>query len=576
FTLTGFDDEEMVFYSLLRRMYPSDDLSIHAAEIAQTVWDSYLRKTREMIDGSDYVGAKMLLENAAKFRERVPGQLYPDCDLLKAEAIKGVYASYLGIAETCIDLGKFQKAEDYIHQAGDYLAEFREVIPVDTLFRRVFRKLFDQRLKGCDFLLGEKQYLEAIDCYQLFSQSFSAEMIDFVEEHLALRQQQAIRGLFFQEQNRVLTLMHNRERDSALVHFDHACHYQELLQEDPETHAAMDELNHQMLPVRYQQLAEKGTYLYITYNHEEAFRTFNQMKEVGEKIGIPADTALNRMYLESYKYHMLNEISMATGMIWKDEFDRAEEYAREVESVMDLYNLEADPDLQSALTSYRRKIDLKVCLGVKEEADHLAIRAWKNIELKQYDIAVRQLGDARKKSLQHPECTMDLQAFEDTIKKYLSAAFYLEKQQQALNLDAIGDFRNALQIVNENERFYLNTKLDQFGIPLITTLDFVSLSSKVPMYMAAISFFLDGKEVTSAWVCLNRLKQEGLDQRSTREFQDQVGNALAVYDANLFPGTDPELRIRSYTGGNRWFTKFAQAYTTRWQQLQTENTSKTP
>lgn len=576
FEQTGFTNEEKVFYGLLRKMYPSDDPLLRAGEIAQTVWDSYLQKIRKMINGSDNVGALMLLESAEKFRDRVPVQLYPDCDLLKTEAIKGIYASYLGIAETCIDLNKFQKAEDYIDQAGEYLAEYRDVIPVDTMFRRVFRKLFDQRLKGCDYLLGEKQYLEALDCYQLFSQSFPTEMIFYVEEHLALRQRQGFKGLFFQERKSALALMQNKERDSALMHFDNACRYQELLRGDPEIHAAMDELNRQMLPVRYQQLADRGAYLYLTYNHEEAFRTFEQMKEVGEKIGIPEDTVLNRMYLESYKYHMLNEISMATGLIWKDELERAEEYAREVETVMALYNLEADADLQSALTSYRKKIDLKVCLGVKEEADYLALRAWKNIELKQFDIAVRQLGDVRKKSLQYPECALDLRAYDDTIKKYLSAAFYLEKQQQALNLDAVGDFRNALQIVNENERFYLNTKLDQFGIPLITTLDFVSRSSKVPMFMEAIPYFLDNREVNSAWLCLNRLKQEGVDQRNTRDLQERVGYAMAAYDADLFMGSDPELRVRSYTGGNRWFAKFAHAYTTWWQQLQSEPESKTP
>ena len=300
------------------------------------------------------------------------------------------------------------------------------------------------------------------------------------------------------------------------------------------------------------------------------------MKEVGTVLGMPLDTALERMALESYKHHMLNEISMATGMIWKNELEMAKEYVQEVESVMDLYNLDMDPDLQSALSSYRRKIDLKICLSAKEEADMLAIRAWRNIELKQFDLAVKQLGDARQKARQHPECELDLQAYDDTIKKYISAAFYLEKQQQALNQLTIGNFQAAMKLANDNDRFYLNTQLEQFGVPKVTTLDFVAQSSRVPMYIEAVTFFLQTGDVNSAWICLTWLKREDMEARDVRELQERVGNALSISDFRAFPDGDPENRVRSYTGGNRWFVKFANAYTSRWRQLQTEQLLKTP
>jgi len=576
FLITGFTHEEANFNELIHQMYPSEDPAAHISGITQAVWKAYLKGARQLITGSNYVGAIILLEHAGAFKERIPIQVEPDYKPLQVEAVKGIYASYLGIAESCIDLQKFQMAEEYINQAGEYLADYRSVIPTDTIFQRVFRKLFNRRLQGCDYILGEKQYQDALDCYQLFSLSYSPEMITYVKDHLASRQQQALKGLFFQERDMVLTLVRQRNVDSALVCYDNACRFQEMITGDQEISTAQDELNNRMLPIRYRQLADRGTYFYLTYNHEEAFRTFNQMKDVGGRLGIPVDTALSRMYQESYKHHMLNEISMATGMIWKDELEMTKEYAQEMETVMDLYNLETDPDLQSALSSYRRKIDLKVCLGVKEDAEFLAIRAWKNIELKQFDVAVKQLGDARQKAYQHPECEIDLQAFDDTIKKYISAAFYQEKQQQALNQVALGNFREAIQRVGDNDRFYRNTQLEQFGVPFTSTLDFVAHSQRVPMYQEAVSFFLHSGDVSSAWSCLTWLKREGVDARDARDLQESVGSALSTRDFEIFPGGDPEVRVRSYTGGNRWFVKFAQAYTSRWQQLHAEQLLKTP
>lgn len=574
FQIPGFPDDRSTFNELLMKMYPGDDPAVHMALVTRALGTAYVKGTRLLLDEFNFVGALLLLEHADAFSEKVRLQVHPGFKPLQVEAVKGIYSSYLGIAESCIDLQKFQMAEEYINQAGEYLAGYQEIIPTDTMFQRVFRKLFNHRLQACDYILGENQFMQALDCYQLFSLSYPPEMIAYVKDHLDARQQQALRGLFFQERDQVLYLMKKQETDSALIHYDNACRYQELIPDDIEAGKAQKDLNSKMLNVRYRQLADRGTYLYMTYNHEEAYRTFTQMKEIGARIGLPVDSALNRMYLESYKHHMLNEISMATNLIWKDEFEMAKEYASEVESVMDLYNLESDPDLLTALNGYRQKIDLKICLHVKDEVETLAIRAMQNIQLKKFDLAVRQLGDARQKVRQHSGCELDHAAYDDTIKKYLSAAFYLEKQQQAINKLTIGNFTESLRLVYENERFYRNTQLEKFGVPYTSTIDFAGQSGRLPMYIEAASFFLEIEDVNSAWICLTWIKKDRVESKDARDLQERIGAALSLLDQELFPGSDPETRIRSYTGGNRWFAKFAQAYSGMWKQLETKQESK--
>ncbi|MBL7138579.1 MAG: hypothetical protein ISS17_07385 [Bacteroidales bacterium] len=577
FQIPGFEEEQAVFTSLVQKMYPSGDTAASISRISRAVCDASFRSALRLISESNYAAAILLLQYTGSFREHNPFRdELPDPEALLVEAVKGIYASYLGIAESCIEQQKWQMADTYIHRAEEYLAEFQGIIPADTMFQRVSGKLFNRRLEGCDGILAEARYQEAYDCYQYFVESYPATLIVYVEEHLASRKQQAVKGLFLEERSRILDLMRRREPDSALACYDIACRYSEMIRRDPEVRSVRADLDSRMLPVRYRQLADRGTYFYLTYNHEEAFRTFNQLKDVGEILGIPVDTALERMYLESYKHHMLNEISMATGMIWKDEFDKAREYAREVESVMDLYNLETDQDLQVALRNYRQKIDLKVCLNLKEESEMLTIRAWRNIELKQFDLAVKQLGDARQLVRQHPECEINVSAIEDTIRRYLSAAFYQEKQQEAHHQVALGSYPEALQLVSDNERFYRHTNLQQFGIPFTPALDFVYEASRVPMFMEAIRFFLQTNDIEAAWSCLTRLRREDVEAKNVRQYQESIGSAMASRDFAHFPGGDPDEWARSYTGGNRWFLKFAQAYTGRWRQLQTEQSLKTP
>lgn len=140
----------------------------------------------------------------------------------------------------------------------------------------------------------------------------------------------------------------------------------------------------------------------------------------------------------------------------------------------------------------------------------------------------------------------------------------------------MGNFREAIGLVSDNERFYCNKQLDVLGVPLISTLDFIAQSGRVPLYQEAISFFLKGGEPYSAYSCLSLIMNAGVDAKDVRELQERVGADLATYDFQLLPDGDQELRIRSYTGGNRWFLKFAQAYARRWDQLGSEQLLKTP
>jgi len=577
FQIHGFDQEAKIFSSLVQKMYPAEDPAAAISRISRSVCDASFRSALRLISESDYAAAILLLQVTGSFRDHNPsGKELPDPGPMLVEAVKGIYASYLGIAESCIEQQKWQMADTYIRRAEEYLTEFEGVIPADTMFQRVSGKLFNRRLEGCDGILAEKRFQDAYDCYQYFMESYPPTMVAYVEEHLASRKQLAVKGLFLEERSRILELMRQREPDSALVLYDQACRYSDMIRSDQEVTSARADLDSRMLPVRYSQLADRGKYLYLTYNHEEAFQTFNRLKDVGEILGIPLDTVIGNMYMECYKHHMLNEISMATGMIWKDEFDQAREYAREVESVMDLYNLETDPDLQAALRNYRQKIDLKVCLNLKEESEMLSIRARRNIELKQFDLAVKQLGEARQLVRQHPECGIDLLAIEETIRRYLSAAFYQEKQQEARHQVALGNYPEALQLVSDNERFYRHKGLEQFGVPFSSPLDFVVESSRVPLFLEAIRFFLQGNDISAAWNCLTWLRSENVEAKDVREYQESIGSVMASRDFTQFPGGNPDERVRIFTGGNRWFAKFASAYTDRWSQLQTEKSLKTP
>ena len=571
FQFPGFKNDQDLFEKLLSKMYTQEDTDRAIYRISLMMWEKYKQKAGILIRANQFAEALKLLGNAREFVGHNPAlSAGDDLRTLQSMAVKGIYASYLGIAESCIDLQKYKMADSYITKADDYHKSYPGLILSDTLFQRVFRKLFSRRLSECDLILAARQYHEAIDCYSSFGLSYPPEMIAYVNDHIESGRQQALKGLFFEQDALVAKWMHEHDLDSALACYDHAIRIQELITADPDVFQALGKLNKRMLPVRYKKLSDLGTYLYLTYKHEAAFRTFDQLKEIGIAIGIEPDTTIERMYRESYKHHMLNEISMATGMIWKDELDQAREYVKQMESVMDLYHLELDPDLQSALRGYRKKIDRKICMNIIQEVKSLSARAQRNLEMKQFDVAVMQLGEARQQAQQHPECEIPTDELVNTIKRYLSAAFYQEKLKQASDQVVIGKYRDAIQSASDSELFYRNKNLALQKVPFISTLDFVSTAARVPMTTEAVIFFIRTGNEPAALTSLTWLKQADVHAKSIRHLQETLGAAMAETDFRVSSSGDPALHIRRHTGGNRWFVKFAQAYTSRWKQLESE------
>ncbi len=568
FLLPGFRDDPDVFLRLIGKMYPEEHIDTVVRRVSLVVWDRYLKETGDLIRAKQFAEALQLLGNARAFKNHNPVLSgVDDIHDLQSIAVKGIYGSYLGIAESCIDLEKFQMADRYITKADDYQKNYSGMILSDTLFQRLFRKLFNRRLAECDLILAANQYQDALDCYSSFELSYPSGMIAYVNDHLELGNHQALKGLFFEQDALVAKWMRDHDEDSALACYDRACRVQGLITTDLEVFQALDRLNNRMLPIRYEKLADRGTWLYLTYKHEAAFRTFDQLKEIGKAIVVEPDTAIDRMYRESYKHHMLNEISMATGKIWKDELDQARDYVQEVESEMDLYHLELDPDLLSALEGYREKIDRKICMNVMQEIESLSVRAQRNLEMKQFNVAVKQLGEARLQAQQHPGCKIPTEEIVNAIKRYLSAALYEEKQKEARHQVAIGNYREAIRRVCDNELFYRNKDLALLEVPFISTLDFVGMADRVPMTTEAVTFFIRTGNEPAAWTCLTWLKQADVQAKSARHLQETVGAAMAEKDFRISSAGDPVEHARKYTGGNRWFAKFAQAYTSRWKQL---------
>lgn len=569
FDIPVFGNDRQIFLDLAHALVDDRSPDSAPALICRNLWEHYMDQASALTGRKKFAEALRLLKHATSFVEHAPDFIPTSgvLDSLTAVAVSGVYGSYLWIAGNCVALRKFSMAEDYLEKAEEYKQAYPDVAPSDTLLSRIYMSLYEQQLLSCDRLLAADRFREALDCYQDFEQTFPAKRITYLKRDLDARRMEIFRGMFDDAALLAFARMRAGDRDSALAWYDRACEWQALIPDDRDAALTLEDLRTIMLPARYQALAERVEYLSLASRYEEAWQAFSQLKSIGDATGRQMNTMLDSLYALAYKHHMLNEISMATGMIWNNRLEEAQSYAREIESVMDVYNLKLDPDLQLALAGYQRKIERKICQNIQDEVRSLTIRAHRNLELLQFDLAVTRLAEARRTAQENRGCEIPASALTDTINRYLAAAFFQEKLKQVQQMIAIGQYGDAVQIAFDNENFYRNTNLQSLKVPFTSADDLIRDASLSPFTAAAVDFGIRTGNPELSWKYLTWLKLQDASPREVRAQQEMVGSALARRDFGLNPAGSMIENVKRYTGGNHWFVIFEAQYLSVWKQL---------
>lgn len=561
FRIHGFHDDLEMVQLLLRRMYPGNDGISSVSMVSGLLWNRYQLSALEWIRSQHYTDAWKLLQHAHDYSLHNPFFRAPEDSLHLTEmAVSGIYASFIGIAETCLKVQKFDLAEEYLQKALHYRISYQRLIPSDTMFQRVFGSLFNQRLTDCDTRLGMEEFEDALACYASFENDYPDETRKYVINHLDSKKRMAWRGLFFRKYSRIDELLKNDDPQNAILWYDDLCKTTKMLVNDREVQAAFDAITERILPVRYLQLIEQGTAYYIRRKYEQAYHLLLEAKQIGDALNLEPDSMFQFAFIQTCKHHLLNDISLSTGMIWNNKFDSARLFISGVNNVMDVYNLRSDPELQAAIVLYRKKIDNQLCYNCRQEIELNLIRAYRNIERKRFDQAVTQFGQIKLTMTRRPECGFSFPFISDTIQKYLSAAFFQEKESQILQLIQIGEYQEAIQLFTDNERFYQVNGLGQFGIPYLTMDEFLANMNHIPLTREAVYYYYIRKDYPKAFLYLGYLKILGVSSGDVGDMQEQLGREMAIKECRKGSAISPASQVLTLTGGNRWFAKFGQTY----------------
>ena len=500
---------------LMRKMYPDAAGDTLAGYFSSVFLRSYLRLAGTLIDRHQFAEGVALLEHA-KLMPLTASSVRETTAMnsMLARASTEVFNAFVTIASGSMRNGKFDMADLYLAKAREYRDLHPGLIPVDTLYNKVYTELFFMRNSSCDQLFG------------------------------------------------------NNQPDSLLYWFDEAHRIMDRAYPDPLLWKLYDTLAPVAGKLCYKKHLLEGALALEKRQYAMALRHFDLADSLAVKHSLVKDPLYDTLYPVAMKYHLLMDLSAARKKIWDSHFEDALATLDTIRERGTACGLDDDPEFIKNLTWFVRMIDEQRCRDLTDSVVYSLIRAESAIRMNRFIAAGRSFQQALSFADAMPSCGIPRQPIMDSIRKYGNAIQYQEKLAMALRLVVEGKYDSTLTVLQGCDSLYLEDSLGKLGCQALFMDDFIAERNNPYLTTRAISFHLERNEAHEALRYLRMLERGNIPPATTRKLQQELGGMLARRDFQETKGSIPLTERNENISGNKWFRVLLEAYRTAWNHLQ--------
>jgi hypothetical protein len=571
YRMNAFDNDERVFIKLIRKVYPDSDPDSVFREVLLKLKKAYHQKAESFSAGSQFAEAVDLLDQLRRLENKygfLKDTLYERT--ARAKAAYGIYSSYIGVAENSLKTGKSRIAKWYLDKAVQYAQANSELIITDTLYRKALFAFYLSSLARCDAINLKGDFTGAIECYNEFLRSLDSVSGSILTRELDQRIDKARVGMLLDLIVEVKRAIRLEKPDSALLLYDQALAVKNRIAGVTSLPSSIDSLKPVIERYRYDFLIIKAERYGTQMQYSHANNALIQARKITDEQHFSFDPVMDSLDKRIYPKYIEEQFARARPLIWTNQFNQARFYADSIENILNANGFIDEPEIKSALNSFRTKIKERVCWGASENIEILMIRAQRNTMNRNYLTALSLLDSALLISGTYPDCVLNPKKIHDTIFKYLPAKQYLEMMIKIDGNVSLEIYNGLVNLYMVAGKFYERNFLQQFGLNYLPLVDYVTSKSKEQLTLSIVNFYNNNKEYAEAFRYLKLLKKQGYPAKNAKELLKYIGQAMALTDYKSDPLKDPEILVDKYTGGDKWFTTFALFYLKEWKKIKYE------
>ena len=569
FTGNVFDDDLKILQRLLIRMYQESRQDTLVSFFSRRLLSVFLQRSQSLLSLNQYAEAWSLMACARAFTDQNPIKTTgTGADEVMSQAAKGIYQSYLGIAESSLEKKKWNMTEEYLKKAEQYRLDHAGYLAIDARYMHLNRSLLIDQLAGCDSLLRAEKFNESYRCLEMMEQKGDVKIRKFLGKDIGDRKKAARTGML----EEAVSLSESLFRDGALEDaFRQYILAKELFKEsfpDEALRNRLDSLQEKASRYLVRLWYETGESFFMQRRYTEALVCFDSSITIARMSGISVDPMLDTLYRQTIKQQLISDLSSSQKAIWDKRYGNAEDISWEIEKRAAQYDLSGDADIRSAIGPFSRRVDEQTCRVVTDSFHIRMIRAEKVFAAGNYRKGVSLLKETVRLVEEYPSCKLNTLLIRDSIRRYEQAALYQQTLDEADREVVTGNYHKAVQKLADMEKQYRQYRLERFGIKEVTVYGYVKMRTNPMLTERAAGFYYNRSEPVEAFRYLSLLKEQGVPPKNLTALQQQLGKQMAIADRSTRQRPDPQELLRGYTRKDSWYRSFSEAYLDTWKQLQ--------
>ena len=546
---------------LLNQFSAKKDFKINRNLLSMRMLQQLQQFADELLGNERYAEAVDLLASGEKFAGANPSVSVPVSLTLRLNnARSGLTSSYTRVVSRALEAKLPDLANKYLSEAELYAQKYGIEDLEATGLSKLYQQMADQHIAKGMSRLQKNDFSGALAEFDKAHNLHATKVGVALSLNYSRGQRNAIGGIVG---NRLLQAGTSLSKGADTLASDQIAGALAFAENYPDYQPDLmliDSLKTKVADLRYARSLSGALAAKLDFESEKVIQFMKQAALLSRDFNVNYSPFYDSLIVQSVIPHLNKMYSNGRLKLWAGEPEEALIIAKEADYLLDIFYLTREKSIVNQRNDLYTLAEELLCSKVKGELESLLSQIDNQYNNNRFESAGPLIAEARELIFSRSYCGLSTTELNAVLKKHSNSTRWNTMYQAALKLIEQGNYTQGIDLLQQSEAIFNHYRLDTLGLMNTGLFELALNSSQMPLLGYSVDYFIARNKPDQALEILKRIRIVGISATEAGKLQESLGRVMAKRDLELSSDPEPKIMLKIYTGGDKWYRRFAEAY----------------